>query len=63
MDAQLVYADIGPSSFKRIMSSISTLELDNDRVEYAHLNHNIVHDHHEESNFLTEANCQLKGQS
>ena len=65
MDAQLVYADIGPSSFKQqktIMSSI--LELDDSRVEYAQLNYNTIHGHNEESNFLTdsEANCKLNGQ-
>ena len=37
----LVYADIGPSSSKYKKAISSTLELDDSRVEYSHLNHNL----------------------
>ena len=43
----LVYADIGPSSFKKQQAwttATSTFELDDSHVEYAKLiNHNFVH--------------------
>ena len=41
-----VYADIGPSSFKKRQAwttATSTFELDDSHVEYAKLNHNFVH--------------------
>ena len=40
----LIYADIRPSSFKKRQPiASSTLELDDNRVKYAQLNHNVIH--------------------
>ena len=65
MDTQLVYADIGPSSFQRPKMMLSTLELDDSRVKYAQLNYNAIHDcsDSQERNSLTETNFQLNDKS